>query len=155
MHWLKFRPRAHERRDHHIVIETQIQNQTQTQIKTQIEIQATSTWAKRSPHCRHESKRSKRVEGKLPGHNPDVTQIFSNIYFAPLCIWRFLKNVCTAKQTKNTEYDDEFVIHCCDLYHLNTTCTCIHSWKKCFCLREPVFWGRIFLIWRRNFPNME
>ena len=21
-----------------------------------------------------------------------------------------------------------------------------HSWKKCFCLREPVFWGRIFLI---------
>ena len=30
-----------------------------------------------------------------------------------------------------------------------------HSWKKCFCLREPVFWGRIFLIWRRNFPNME
>ena len=30
-----------------------------------------------------------------------------------------------------------------------------HSWKKCFCLREPVFWGRIFLILRRNFPNME
>ena len=35
-----------------------------------------------------------------------------------------------------------------------------HSWKKCFCLREPVFWGgnfliwtRIFLILRRNFPN--
>ena len=30
-----------------------------------------------------------------------------------------------------------------------------HSCKKCFCLREPVFWGRIFLILRRNFPNME
>ena len=27
--------------------------------------------------------------------------------------------------------------------------------KKCFCLREPVFWGRIFLILRRNFPNMD
>ena len=30
-----------------------------------------------------------------------------------------------------------------------------HSWKKRFCLREPVFWGGIFLILRRNFPNME
>ena len=28
-----------------------------------------------------------------------------------------------------------------------------HSCKKCFCLREPVFLGRIFLILRRNFPN--
>ena len=27
--------------------------------------------------------------------------------------------------------------------------------KKCFCLREPVFWGGIFLILRKNFPNME
>ena len=27
----------------------------------------------------------------------------------------------------------------------------MHSCKKCFCLREPVFWGRIFLISRRNF----
>ena len=27
-----------------------------------------------------------------------------------------------------------------------------HICKKCFCLREPVFWGRIFLILRRNFP---
>ena len=33
--------------------------------------------------------------------------------------------------------------------------TSVHSCKKCFCLREPVFWGRIFLILRRNFPNME
>ena len=30
-----------------------------------------------------------------------------------------------------------------------------HSWKKCFCLWEPVFWGGILLILRRNFPNME
>ena len=30
-----------------------------------------------------------------------------------------------------------------------------HSCKKCFCLREPVFWGEIFRILRRNFPNME
>ena len=30
-----------------------------------------------------------------------------------------------------------------------------HSCKKCFCLREPIFWGRIFLILRRNFPNMD
>ena len=30
-----------------------------------------------------------------------------------------------------------------------------HSWKKCFCLREPVFWGGIFLILRRNFPMDE
>ena len=30
-----------------------------------------------------------------------------------------------------------------------------HSCKKCFCLRDLVFWGRIFLILRRNFPNME
>ena len=30
-----------------------------------------------------------------------------------------------------------------------------HSWKKRFCLREPLFWGGIFLILRRNFPNME
>ena len=44
-------------------------------------------------------------------------------------------------------------------------CTCVRIWKcdqptsivakSVFCLREPVFWGRIFLIWRRNFPNME
>ena len=27
--------------------------------------------------------------------------------------------------------------------------------EKCFCLREPVFWGGIFLILRGNFPNME
>ena len=26
-----------------------------------------------------------------------------------------------------------------------------HSWKKCFWLLEPVFWGWIFLIFRRNF----
>ena len=30
-----------------------------------------------------------------------------------------------------------------------------HSWKKCFCLREPVFWGSTFLILRLNFPNFE
>ena len=30
-----------------------------------------------------------------------------------------------------------------------------HSWKKCFCLQEPGFWGRIFLILRKNFPNMK
>ena len=30
-----------------------------------------------------------------------------------------------------------------------------HSWKKCFCLRDPVFWGGIFLILMMNFPNME
>ena len=30
-----------------------------------------------------------------------------------------------------------------------------YSCKKCFCLREPFFWGRIFLILRRNFPIME
>ena len=32
---------------------------------------------------------------------------------------------------------------------------CVHSWKKCFCLREPVFWGSTFLISRLNFPNFE
>ena len=31
----------------------------------------------------------------------------------------------------------------------------MHSCKKCFCLREPIFWGGIFLILRRKFPNME
>ena len=31
----------------------------------------------------------------------------------------------------------------------------IHSCKKCFCLREPIFWGGIFLILRRNFPHIE
>ena len=31
----------------------------------------------------------------------------------------------------------------------------MHSCKKCFCLREPVFGGEIFLILRRNFTNME
>ena len=30
-----------------------------------------------------------------------------------------------------------------------------HSWKKCFCLREPVFCGSTFLILRLNFPNFE
>ena len=30
-----------------------------------------------------------------------------------------------------------------------------HSCKKCFWLWEPVFWGWIFLIFRRNFPNMN
>ena len=30
-----------------------------------------------------------------------------------------------------------------------------HSWKKWFCLQDPVFWGWIFLILRMNFPNME
>ena len=30
-----------------------------------------------------------------------------------------------------------------------------HSCKKCFCLREPVFWGGIFLILMMNFPNLE
>ena len=27
--------------------------------------------------------------------------------------------------------------------------------QKVFCLRDPVFWGRIFLILRKNFPNMD
>ena len=27
--------------------------------------------------------------------------------------------------------------------------------QKVFCLRDPFFWGGIFLILRRNFPNME
>ena len=30
-----------------------------------------------------------------------------------------------------------------------------HSGKKCFCLREPVFWGSTFLIFRLNVPNFE
>ena len=30
-----------------------------------------------------------------------------------------------------------------------------HICKKCFCHREPFFLGRIFLILRINFPNME
>ena len=30
-----------------------------------------------------------------------------------------------------------------------------HSSKKWFFLRDPVFWGWIFLILMRNFPNME
>ena len=30
-----------------------------------------------------------------------------------------------------------------------------HSWKKCFCLRKPVFWGGIFRILMMNFPNLE
>ena len=30
-----------------------------------------------------------------------------------------------------------------------------HSCKKCFCLRDPVFWGGIFLILMMNFPNLE
>ena len=31
----------------------------------------------------------------------------------------------------------------------------LHSWKKCFCLREPVFWGSTFRILTLNFPNFE
>ena len=31
----------------------------------------------------------------------------------------------------------------------------VHSWKKCFCLREPVFRGSTFRILRLNFPNFE
>ena len=41
------------------------------------------------------------------------------------------------------------------VHYLGAETWCRHSCKKCFCLREPVFWGRIFLILRRNFPNME
>ena len=37
----------------------------------------------------------------------------------------------------------------------NRCARCNHSCKKCFCLRDPVFWGGIFLILRRNFPNMD
>ena len=49
-----------------------------------------------------------------------------------------------------------------------TTCVCcergfmhtmehrksVHSWEKCFCLQDPVFLGKIFLISMRNFPDM-
>ena len=62
------------------------QMQIQIQNKCKYKIQATSTWAKRFQRCRRELKRSKRVEGKLPGHNrhvdpiPSNTQLFSNIY---------------------------------------------------------------------------
>ena len=32
---------------------------------------------------------------------------------------------------------------------------CQHSWKKCFCLREPVFWGRIFPRFPQDFPKIS
>ena len=81
-------------------IPTLSQIQIQIQNKCKYKIQATSTWAKRFQRCRRELKRSKRVEGKLPGHNRHVdpipnTQLFSNIYIHKYFQWKYF--VCIHK----------------------------------------------------------
>ena len=58
-----------------------------------------------------------------------------HVYF--ICVYELYAKKCNMERAKNVKQNQ------------------MHSWKKCFCLREPVFRGRIFLIWRRNFPNME
>ena len=55
-------------------IQTQIQRNTKHKYKYKYKIQGTSTWVRKSQRCRLESRRSKRVEEKLPGHNDHVVQ---------------------------------------------------------------------------------
>ena len=63
------------------------------------------------------------------------------------------KNISPQPHSLSPKLHQNWSVHLCE--NLKVWPTDKHSCKKCFCLREPVFWGRIFLIWRRNFPNME
>ena len=74
---------------------------------------------------------------------------FLRLLYALCCLWPFSFDVIYHWKVK------VFLYLCClAIISFKQHSSHGHSCKKCFCLRDPVFWGGIFFpIFQTNFPN--
>ena len=98
----------------------------------------------------------------IDSYRPLPRQIYCLICNNTASLWKLTATHCTNQRDSKTEtnlnkdnYIWDAIASPSSYPPVSERVSGWHSWKKCFCLRDPVFWGGIFLILRRNFPNMD